>query len=256
MMRLFGAFALCLALFATCARAQEKTQQDAARPPVGGVTSPQGAMIFYAAHGGEEACGAHCSDWIAAEGVVQWDTFKRLFAFLDRFGQSKAPVVLNVWGEGDLKAAMSLGKIIRERGLDTSAGTTVVAGCAKAPDADCFALKRSAAPLDARIDPSFVECDLTCVLVLAGGVHRSLPAGASVVIGGMQIRNRAAPNVSPESDKGLHTYYDEQLELYLSQMGVNPQVVAIMDRESKTHRATPLTNNDWLKLGLVTGLAL
>jgi hypothetical protein len=29
-----------------------------------------------------------------------------------------------------------------------------------------------------------------------------------------------------------------------------------MDRDSKTHRATTLTNNDWLKLGLVTGLAL
>src|SRR5215472_1500380 len=103
-MRLFGALVVCLALVATCARAQEKTQQEPARPAVGGVTSPQGAMIFYAAHGGDEACGAHCSDWIAAEGAVQWDTFKRLFAFLDRFGQSKAPVVLNVWGEGDLKA--------------------------------------------------------------------------------------------------------------------------------------------------------
>jgi hypothetical protein len=253
---LISALVFCAALSATCARAQEKTQQDPARQPVGGVTSPQGSMIFYAAHGGDEACGAHCSDWIAAEGVVQWDTFKRLFAFLDRFGAHKAPVVLNVWGGGDIKVATALGRIIRQRGLDTSAGTTVVAGCAKATDADCFALKRGGEPLDAKIDTTFVECDLVCVLVLAGGVHRSLPADAKVVIGGMDIRNRLAPSVSPEHDKGLHTYYDEQVELYLSQMGVNPQIVSIMERDSKTHKSTTLTNNDWLKLGLVTGLAL
>lgn len=253
---LISALVFCAALSATCARAQDKTQQDPARPPVGGVISPQGSMIFYAAHGGDESCGAHCSDWIAAEGVVQWDTFKRLFAFLDRFGAHKAPVVLNVWGGGDIKVATALGRIIRQRGLDTSAGTTVVAGCAKATDADCFALKRGGEPLDAKIDTTFVECDLVCVLVLAGGVHRSLPADAKVVIGGMDIRNRLAPNVSSEHDRGLHTYYDEQVELYLSQMGVDPQIVGIMERDSKAHKATTLTNNDWLKLGLVTGLAL
>ena len=258
---LISALVFCAAVFATCAGAQEKTQQDKtqqdpARPPVGGVTSPQGSMIFYAAHGGDEACGAHCSDWTAAEGVVQWDTFRRLFAFLDRFGAHKMPLVLNVWGGGDIRTAMSLGRIVRQRGLDASAGTTVVAGCAKATDADCFALKRGGQPLDARLDTSFVECDLICVLVLAGGVHRSLPADAKVVIGGMDIRNRLAPNVSEEHDKGMHIYYDEQLDLYLSQMGVNPQIVSIMERDSKTHKATTLTNNDWLKLGLVTGLAL
>jgi hypothetical protein len=244
------ALALAAALFATCARAQ-----DAARPPVGGVASPEDAMIFYAAHGGEEACGNNCSDWIAAEGKVEWDTFKRLFAFLDRFGARKM-LVLNVKDGGDLKAAMSLGKIVRERKLDTGAGTTTVAGCAKLTDADCFALKRGGAPLDARLDISSVECDLVCVVVLAGGVHRTLPADAKIVIGGMQIKSRLAPNVSPDASQGLRNYYDDLLGLYLSQMGVNPQIVTIMERDSKTRRTTTLSNNDWLKLGLVTGLAL
>jgi hypothetical protein len=245
-----AALVLLAALSATCARAQDET-----RPPVGGVVSPEGAMIFYAAHGGAEACGNNCSDWIAAEGTVQWDTFKRLFAFLDRFGARKT-LELNVWGAGDIKAAMSLGRIIREKKLDASAGATVVAGCAKLADADCFALKRGSAPLDAKLDITSVECDLVCVLVLAGGVHRTLPADAKVVIGGIEMRNRVAPNLTPETSQGLRGYYDDQLSLYLSQMGVNPQLVDIMDRDSKTHRATPLSNNDWLKLGLVTGLAL
>jgi hypothetical protein len=255
MTRLFGTLALVAALFASCARAQDREQPET-RPPVGGVASPENAMILYAAHGGDEACGADCSDWIAAEGVVQWDSFKRLFAFLDRFGARKMPLVLNVWGAGDLKAAMSLGRIIRERKLDVTAGATVVAGCAKLADADCFALKRGGAPLDAKLDTASVECDLVCVLVLAGGVHRTLPADAKVVIGGMEMRNRVAPNMSTESSQGLRSYYDDQIGLYLSQMGVNPQIVDIIDRDSKIHRSTQLTNSDWLKLGLVTGLAL
>src|ERR1700685_4854644 len=112
-------------LLAPAARAQ-----DAARPPVGGVISPPDAMIFYLAHGPAGVCGPNCSECIAAEGVVEWDTFKRLFAFAARLGERKLPVILNVWGGGDLKVAMSLGKIIREHGLDVSAGKTVVAGCA------------------------------------------------------------------------------------------------------------------------------
>ena len=137
--------------------------EDAALPPVGGVSSPPGAMIFYLAHGQDGACGPNCSEWIAAEGVVEWDTFKRLFAFIERFGGRKLPVVLNVWGDGNLNVATTLGKIIRDQGLDVSAGTTVVAGCAKASEAACFALKRSGKPLDATIDTSFVVCDVVCV---------------------------------------------------------------------------------------------
>jgi hypothetical protein len=111
-----------LTVFATCARAQQDT-----RPPVGGVTSPQGSMIFYLAQGQTGACGPNCADWIAAEGVVEWDTFKRLFALMERFGERKMPVVLNIWGAGDLKVATSIGKIIRDHGLDVRTGATVVA---------------------------------------------------------------------------------------------------------------------------------
>jgi hypothetical protein len=239
------------ALCGTCARAQ-----DAARPPVGGVASAPDAMIFYAAHGGEEACGANCTDWIAAEGFIEWDTFKRLFAFLDRFGSNKRPIVINLKNGGSLKTAMSLGKIIRDRGLDVSVGPTIVAKCAHAAEPDCFALKRSGQVLDASIDTSAVECDLACVVVLAGGVHRTLPADARVVIGSVQIRDLRGMNVAPEIKQGLTTYYDDQIGLYLAQMGVNPQLANIMDKNAKAKRATQLSNNDWLRLGIVTGLAL
>jgi hypothetical protein len=230
--------------------------QDGARPPAGGVSSPQGAMIFYLAHGQDEACGSNCADWIAAEGVVQWDTFKRLLAVMERLGGRKLPIVLNDWGDGNLNVAVTLGKIIREHGLDVSAGTTVVADCAKVTEADCLALKRSGKPVNAGIDSSSVECDIACVLMMAGGVHRTLPADARVIIGSMQITNRLAPNVSSEGRQELQAHYGDQFRLYLTQMGVQPEVVDIIDRNSENHRATRLSSSEWLRLGIATALAL
>ena len=72
--------------------AQAQTQQ---RPPIGGIGSPPDAMIFYVAHGAAGTCGPGCSDWIAAEGTVQWDTHKRLIAILDRQAGRKLPVVIH-----------------------------------------------------------------------------------------------------------------------------------------------------------------
>src|SRR5262249_911106 len=145
---------------------------DPARPAVGGVASPADAMIFYVARGAPGACGPNCSQWIAGEGVIQGDTHKRLLALLGRAGEHKLTLVLDVRGESNLNVAVSMGRIIRERGLDVTAGPTLVERCAGATDADCFALKRGGGPLDARIDVSAAHCDIACVLVLAGGVHR------------------------------------------------------------------------------------
>jgi hypothetical protein len=248
--RVVMAILVIAVLLAPAARAQ-----DGLRPPVGGVITPADAMIFYLARGREGACGQNCSEWIAAEGIVEWDTFKRLFAFAARLGERKLPVILNVWGESDLKVAMSLGKIIRDRGLDVSAGKTVVAGCADATEVACIALKRSGNSLDAAIDISAVECDTVCLLILAGGVHRTLPAGAKVIIGPTHVRDRLAPNVSEERQKGLLAYYGDQYRIYLQQMGVATDVVGIIEQNAASGRATQILRADWLRLGIVTGPA-
>ena len=70
-----------LMIFVAAGIAQPQTPT---RPAIGGFGSPPDAMIFYAARGAAGACGPGCSEWIAAEGTVQWDTHKRLIAILDR----------------------------------------------------------------------------------------------------------------------------------------------------------------------------
>ena len=242
---LFGAL---IAMFAGSAA----TGQTALRPPIGGIGQLPDAMIFYVAHGQQGACGPGCSDWIAAEGTVQWDTHKRLIAILDRQGARRLPIVINTRADSNLNVAASLGRILRDRGFDTTQGATVVGACAGKPDADCFALKRPGGPLDATLNLSDTRCDLACVLILAGGVHRSLPSGTRMVLSGMAIRNRLAPNVSEERREGLTTLFDKQFRLYLHDMGVDTELIDIVDRNSEEHHSTEVPSSDWARLHIVT----
>ena len=226
--------------------------QTTPRPPVGGFGSPTDAMIFYVAHGAEGACGPGCSDWIAAEGTVQWDTFKRLIAILDRQKERKLPLVIHSWGESNLNVAVSLGRILHERGIDTTEGITDVGACKGQADADCFALKRPGGPLDATLKVSQTQCDIACVLILAGGIHRTLPAGTRVILTGMAIRNRLAPNVSDEHRESLTVVFGEQFRLYLHEMGVDTELLDIVDRNMAQQHATEVPPSDWTRLHIVT----
>jgi hypothetical protein len=230
--------------------------QTPQRPPVGGIGSPPNAMIFYVARGPAGACGPGCSEWIAAEGTVQWDTHKRLINILDRQSGRKLPVVIHSWGESNLNVATSLGRILRARGIDATMGPTDVDACQGKPDAECFALKRLGGPLDAAIKRPDEPCDLTCVLILAGGVHRSLPAGTKVMLTGMSIHNRLAPNVSKDERGGATARFDELFRIYLRDMGVETELLDIVDKTSDVHRRIELPPAEWTRLRIVTETAL
>lgn len=233
--------------------AQSQTPE---RPAVGGIGSPPDAMIFYVARGAADACGQGCSEWIAAEGTVQWDTHKRLIAILDRQAGRKLPVIIHSWGESNLNVATSLGRILRGRGIDTTAGPTIVKACNGPSGAECFALKRPGGPLDAELDSANTRCDLACVLMLAGGVHRSLPPNTRVTLSGMAIHNRLAPNVSDEHRQGLTVRYGELFRLYLRDMGIETELLDIVDRNSESRRNTRMPPSEWLRLRIITALSL
>jgi hypothetical protein len=226
--------------------------QTPPRPAVGGIGSAADAMIFYVAHGPADACGKGCSDWIAAEGTVQFDTNRRLMAILDRQAGRKLPVVIHARGQSNFNTATRLGRILRDRGIDASAGVTDVDACHDKPEVECFALKRPGGPLEATIKPLDTACDIACVLMLAGAVHRSLPPTTRVIVTGMTIHNRLAPNVSEEGREGATAMFDQQFRVYLREMGVQTELVDIIDRNSATHQATELPPSEWTKLGIVT----
>ena len=226
--------------------------QAQTRPPVGGVNSVPGAMIFYVAHGAPDACGPGCSDWIAAEGSVQWDTYKRLLAILDRQNGRKLPVVINIKGNSNLNVATSLGRILRDRGIDAVVAATEVEACNGKSEEECFALKRPGGPLDAKEKPSSIACDLACVLVLSGGVHRSLPEGSRVVLSGMEIHNRLAPNVSAEHRESLTSIFTDQFRRYLGEMGIDHELLDVAVSNGGGGRYVEIPASEWGRLHLVT----
>lgn len=222
------------------------------RPPVGGVNSAPGAMIFYVAHGAADACGPGCSDWIAAEGAVQWDSYKRLLAILDRQNGRKLPVVINIKGQSNLNVASSLGRILRDRGVDAVVAATEVEACDGKSEDECFALKRPGGPLDAKEKPSGTACDFACVLVLSGGVHRTLPPGSRVVLSGMAIHNRLAPNVSSEQRDSLTSIFTDQFRRYLGEMGIDHELLDVALRNAGGGRYVEIPASEWPRLHLVT----
>jgi hypothetical protein len=131
-------------------------------------------------------------------------------------------------------------------------GTTEVEACDGKSEADCFALKRQGGPLDARMNLSEPRCDTPCVLILAGGVHRSLPPGTRIMLTGRFIRNRLTPNMSDEAREGLKARHDELFRLYLREMGVEPELLDIGDQNWESRRETELPPTEWAKLGIVT----
>jgi hypothetical protein len=167
-------------------------------------------------------------------------------------GRRKLPVVIHSWDESNLNVATSLGRILRDRGIDTTVGPTEVEACNGKPEAECFALKRMGGPLDAKVNPSEARCELACVLVLAGGVHRRLPPGTKMILSGMFIRNRLAPNVSDERRAGLTVQFGEQFRMYLLDMGVDPELLEIVDRNSETPQQVEMPPSEWIRLRTVT----
>jgi hypothetical protein len=230
--------------------------QDPRRPAVGGIGSPVDAMIFYVARGAAGTCGPGCSEWIAAEGTIQWDTHKRLINILDRQNGRKLPVIINTWGRSDMNVATGLGRILRGRGIDTSAGPTDVAACIGKTEEECFALKRPGGPLEARLRAADASCDIACVLTLVGGVNRSLTPGTQVLLSGMAVSNRLGLKVSNEHRQGLTTRFDELFRLYLSEMGIKTELLDIAERNSGSGRQSRLPLSEWFRLKLVTSTAL
>ena len=137
-----------------------------------------------------------------------------------------------------------------------SAGTTDVEACHGKNETECFAIKRPGGPLDAKVTLTDTRCDLACVLTLAGGVHRTLPAGTRMVLSGMSIRNRLAPNVSEERRQGLTALFGDQLRRYLKDMGVEPELLDIVDRNPENKRPIEMPPSEWLRLHIVTSAAM
>src|SRR5205085_1737488 len=73
-------------------------------------------MIFFVAKGEPGACGPGCSEWIAAEGMIDPDAGQRLRDFVVGLQRRDLPIFFNSMG-GLAGQAVSLGVVMREHSI-------------------------------------------------------------------------------------------------------------------------------------------
>ncbi|MBI1202682.1 MAG: hypothetical protein GC182_09245 [Rhodopseudomonas sp.] len=179
--------------------------------------------------GPAETCGAHCALWIAASGAITADSGRDFKQFLQipavqkalarNAAEQAATVVLESDG-GSVLGAIALGREIRKAGLPTTVGHVIDleddGGVAAAPAAKTTDDRIARATLSPRAD-----CESMCAFVVLGGVHRSVPRQARVMVHQIWLGDR-------RDDPTAATYSAEDLVLVQRDIGRLAQFTAEM----------------------------
>jgi hypothetical protein len=158
--------------------------------------------------GPAETCGATCKTWISATGAVTADSARDFKQFAQGHDLSNATMVLDSDG-GSVLGAIALGREIRRLALATTVGRTVDLGQPAEHD-------QARAVLSPRAD-----CESMCAFVLLGGVQRSVPPEARVMVHQIWLGDR-------REDPTAANYSAEDLVLVQRDIGRLAQYTADM----------------------------
>ena len=134
------------------------------------------------------SCGNKCQVWISASGAITAETPHDFELFAQAHDLAGATVVIDSDG-GSVLGAIALGRDIRRLGLDTTVGRVV--------DLDS---QDHGAPRGKFVPRA--DCESMCGFVLLGGVHRTVPSEARVMVHQIWLGDRrddpTAANYSAE----------------------------------------------------------
>jgi hypothetical protein len=134
------------------------------------------------------SCGNKCQVWISASGAITAETPHDFELFAQAHDLAGATVVIDSDG-GSVLGAIALGRDIRRLGLDTTVGRVVDLN---SPD--------HGAPRGKFVPRA--DCESMCGFVLLGGVHRTVPSEARVMVHQIWLGDRrddpTAANYSAE----------------------------------------------------------
>src|SRR5262249_7945539 len=132
-------------------------------------------MMFFVAKGGRNACGPGCSEWIAAEGMIDPDAAQRFRDFVATLPRRDLPVFLNsiagIAGQG-----IAFGAMLREHRMAVGVGRTIPEGRRQAPASDdaCRSMAQGKREHRARLATEGARCISACVYALVGGSVRQV----------------------------------------------------------------------------------
>jgi hypothetical protein len=148
--------------------------------------------------GPAEACGTNCRTLISASGMITAETARDFDSFVRGHDLRGATIVLDSKG-GSVLGAIALGRAIRSLNLATTVGRV-----------------REQAGRDAKSKRAWVwpraECQSMCPFVLLGGVKRSIPTEARVLVHQIWLGDR-------RDDAAAATYSAEDLVLVQRDIG-------------------------------------
>jgi hypothetical protein len=161
-----------------------------------------------------DVCAPNCRTLISASGAITADTPQDFKTFARDRDLTGAAVVLDSDG-GSVHGAIALGREIRRLGLDTTVGRL----------ADLDGAQRGTPR--AKLIPR-AECESMCAFVLVGGVHRTVPPDARVMVHQIWLGDRredpTAANYSAE-DLVLVQRDIGRLARYTADMGASIELL-------------------------------
>ena len=157
--------------------------------------------------GPAESCGTECKSYISASGAITADSGRDFARFIKGLDIKDATVVLNSDG-GSVLGAIALGREIRKAALATTVGRMVDLKGASKDDSR------------ATYSPG-ADCESMCAFVLLGGVQRTVPAEARVMVHQIWLGDR-------RDDPTAATYSAEDLVLVQRDIGRLAQFTAEM----------------------------
>jgi len=204
-------------------------------------------MLFFLAKGATGACGAGCTEWIAAEGHIDEDAPERLRDFLAPLNGRDIPIFFNSGG-GYMGKAREIGRILRERKISAGVGRTIPTGCraSDATDDSCRRLIASRREASARLRTEGARCYSACVEAFIGASNRQVSADARLGVHGTYLESNGRAEKAPH-DAG--EYFERKR--YVIEMGADPGLVDSAE-QVRFDRLHVVTRQELAKFGVET----
>ena len=205
--------------------------------------------------GAHPGCEPQCPQWIAAQGRIVAGTARRFREVLSQLGERRLPVLIDSGG-GSVEDALSIGRLIRAKGLQVA-----VTGTAYTPRAPADAACRKAktgGELRGLAQARLSKCASSCAFILAGGTQRLVGSGTGVGVHQISttlrkylVRTQRSFGVPVETQKTLvseqavqqghgqtqRTY--TKIRQYFSDMGIGEDAMSLI-------MSTPNSEIHWL----------
>ncbi len=209
---------------------------------------PHPTMVVYVANGEPDACGK-----IAAEGPIGEGSAARLCAVLNRAGK-KLPVFFDSGG-GIFDEALSMGRLLRERGLTAGVAKTIISACSTTQE--CLDLKRSGKTVLAKTWPEGGRCNSTCVYAFLGAATRLVSPDTTLGVHETRLAvMRKAGSLdavdmkkATAQQKADFNRFDSTLRAFLREMGIDLRL-ADLAKSTPYNKLHFLTKEEFGEFGI------